>query len=348
MSSDIQTRIEGIRTALLECMSFADLAAHAAAIGRLVDSSQTLAYRCQQGSELAFLSGSLAPFMPAYAPYYPSDPVHPYMRSQPNTFVLFRPAWKDIELSPAYSAFYREHDVHYILGVRPTPIRYGEPGMLGFLFTRSRRQPNFDVAQAEAVAALEPDMRAAWRRSQRTSELRRDSALLPQVAVQKLQTEVVALLDAHGALGWITPGAERLWRQPASMRLTQSLAQVARDTLAVHGLAYPLPVRGMFGEVPVSCDIAVSSTGLDEPCCRVRLSIDVARRVALQHGLTPSQARTLVHLAKGSSTRSMAAALRVSEHTIRSHVAQIRQKTGLRSRSEVLARYSEMPFFELR
>jgi DNA-binding CsgD family transcriptional regulator len=129
--------------------------------------------------------------------------------------------------------------------------------------------------------------------------------------------------------------------------LTQALSKAARDTLALHGLAYPLPIRGMFGEVPVCCDIAVSSTGLDEPCCRVRLSIDVARRVALQHDLTPSQARTLVHLAKGKSTRSMAAALRVSEHTIRSHVAQIRQKTGLRTRGEIVARYTAMSFFEL-
>jgi DNA-binding CsgD family transcriptional regulator len=345
---DIQARILQARTALLECLSLAELATCAERLGSLLDASQTLVYRCEARSELAFLGGSLTPLMPAYAPYRADDPVHPYMRGEANSYLLIpRTPWNELLRSAAYSEFYTRHDVHHMCGVRPTPFRYGEPGMFGFLFTRARKQLPFGANHERAFELLEPDLRAAWSRAHRTAELRRDAALLPDVAVQRLQSEVVALLDEQGLLLWITPGAERLWAKPTSAELRAALSAAARDSLGPAQRGYPLPLRGQLAGQPVLCDVAVLRRNLDQPCCRVRLSIDVARRVALQHGLTPSQARTLAHLAKGSSTRSMAAALRVSEHTIRSHVAQIRQKTSLRTRGEIVTRYTAMSFFEL-
>lgn len=344
----MQTAIDALRNQLLECLSLTELAGCAHALGKVVDASQTLVYQCTSATTLAFHGGTLAPAMPAYAPYYAEDPVHSYMRTVDNRLLLTQgDDWRGLELGPAYGAFYRPHDIHHLVGVRPTPFRYGQPGLFGFLLTRSRRQGNIRAWQAKAIASLESDLRAAWRRSQRTFELRRDAALLAEVAVQQVQTEIVVLLDASGRLVWITPGAEQLWARQASAVLVRRLSSGARHMLSSARHSYGMPLRGELAGISVICDLVPWRGTPERPSCRVRLSVDVAGRIAKEFGLTAAQGRTLLHLVEGSSNRAIATTLGVSENTVRSHVAQLRAKTGLRSRAEILALYAERRAFNL-
>jgi DNA-binding CsgD family transcriptional regulator len=344
----VQTAIDALRNQLLECLSLTELAGCAQALGKVVDASQTLVYQCTSATTLAFHGGTLAPAMPDYAPFYAEDPVHPYMRSMDNRFLLTQTDdWKGLELGPAYSAFYRPRDIHHLVGVRPTPFRYGQPGLFGFLFARSRGQGNVRAWQAKALAWLEGDLRAAWRRSQRTFDLRRDAALLAEVAVQQVQTEIVILLDDSGKLVWITPGAEQRWARQSSAALVRRLSFAARDMLSSACRSYPLPLHGELAGISVICDLVPWRGTPERPCCRVRLSVDVAGRIAKEFGLTAAQARTLLHLVEGNSNRAIATTLGVSENTVRSHVAQLRARTGLRSRAEILALYAERRAFGL-
>jgi DNA-binding NarL/FixJ family response regulator len=53
-------------------------------------------------------------------------------------------------------------------------------------------------------------------------------------------------------------------------------------------------------------------------------------------GLTPREAEVLAHIAAGESNAEIAAALYVSEATVKTHVNHIFSKTGLRDRAQLV------------
>jgi DNA-binding CsgD family transcriptional regulator len=79
-----------------------------------------------------------------------------------------------------------------------------------------------------------------------------------------------------------------------------------------------------------SDDIAVT---IERSSTRERLGI-----FALVHGLTPREADVLRCLAEGLDTRHVAARILLSEYTVQDHLKSIFDKTGVRSRSALLAR----------
>jgi DNA-binding NarL/FixJ family response regulator len=59
--------------------------------------------------------------------------------------------------------------------------------------------------------------------------------------------------------------------------------------------------------------------------------------VADAEGLTPREAEVLTHIAAGESNGEIAAALYVSEATVKTHIHHILSKTGLRDRSQLVS-----------
>jgi DNA-binding NarL/FixJ family response regulator len=53
-------------------------------------------------------------------------------------------------------------------------------------------------------------------------------------------------------------------------------------------------------------------------------------------GLTPREAEVLAHIAAGESNAEIAAALFVSEATVKTHINHIFSKTGLRDRAQLV------------
>jgi NarL family two-component system response regulator LiaR len=62
-------------------------------------------------------------------------------------------------------------------------------------------------------------------------------------------------------------------------------------------------------------------------------------------GLTPRESEVAAFLAVGMSNRDMADALSISEHTVKSHLKAIFQKTGVASRAQAVARIANDPRF---
>src|SRR5690606_35392054 len=65
----------------------------------------------------------------------------------------------------------------------------------------------------------------------------------------------------------------------------------------------------------------------------------VSSIVARACGLSHREEAVLRHLTSGRSTREIAQALVISEHTVRDHVKSIFRKTGASSRSELIHRF---------
>jgi DNA-binding NarL/FixJ family response regulator len=59
---------------------------------------------------------------------------------------------------------------------------------------------------------------------------------------------------------------------------------------------------------------------------------------ARSHALSPRETELLDHLAHGGDTRTIAAALYVSEHTVQDHLKSIFAKTGAHNRRTLLTR----------
>jgi DNA-binding NarL/FixJ family response regulator len=58
-------------------------------------------------------------------------------------------------------------------------------------------------------------------------------------------------------------------------------------------------------------------------------------------GFTPRESEVAAFLVEGLSNQAMADALCISEHTVKSHLKSIFQKTGVASRTQVMARIAE-------
>jgi DNA-binding CsgD family transcriptional regulator len=67
-------------------------------------------------------------------------------------------------------------------------------------------------------------------------------------------------------------------------------------------------------------------------------SADVATVTALAYGLSAREQETVLALARGETTETIAAGMCISAHTVRDHIKSAFDKTGVGSRNELLAR----------
>lgn len=79
---------------------------------------------------------------------------------------------------------------------------------------------------------------------------------------------------------------------------------------------------------------------------------DIGLIAALAYGLSPRESELVLSLARGESTDEIADSLFISQHTVRGHLKTIFEKTGVSSRSELVARlfrdhYADQVFSEI-
>ena len=65
---------------------------------------------------------------------------------------------------------------------------------------------------------------------------------------------------------------------------------------------------------------------------------EVARLSVLSYGITPREEEIVKLVARGCSTREIAGALYISEHTVNNHLRSIFEKAGVNSRREMVQR----------
>jgi len=84
-------------------------------------------------------------------------------------------------------------------------------------------------------------------------------------------------------------------------------------------------------------DPAVQRRLLEALSSGVRFAVaDTARPPEPSDGLSPREAEVLTHIAAGLSNAEIAAALYVSEATVKTHINHIFSKTGLRDRAQLV------------
>jgi DNA-binding NarL/FixJ family response regulator len=155
-----------------------------------------------------------------------------------------------------------------------------------------------------------------------TAELRR---VLPETAVVVLTTYsdddwVFSALQA-GARGFLTKDAG-----------ADEIRRAITDVAAGHAQLDPSVQRRLLDALNGGSRVAVAlSPGTAEQPVMPTLAA-----AAMPADLTPREAEVLAHIAAGLSNAEIAAALFVSEATVKTHVNHIFAKTGLRDRAQLV------------
>lgn len=211
------------------------------------------------------------------------------------------------------------------------------------------------------VAMLHPH----WQRAFELREELRQAAALGRLyhdLIDRLDLGV-AVLDAEGALRHHNPAyARALARMDGGAARGAAWAQDwTRRLLGGSGAAgagdLPLTHAGQvvgISFVPASLRGGSGGAGPDEAALGrlvvLRLSDDAMQDVthragllSLAYGLTGQEGVAALHLAQGLSTEAIGRAMRISEHTVRSHLKQAFDKMGVNSRTELAARVLSGP-----
>lgn len=189
-------------------------------------------------------------------------------------------------------------------------------------------------------------------------DVARLTGLLPAVATAlRLSTSAVThdggqlspgvlLVDNRGRLAGVTGGAAA-WLDELGPRLHTGLplliAGIARLVHEGHeGLATSVVTRaGRVGLI----DAAMLEGDLSDSLVAVVISAAPARfrldRFAAAHGLTSREREIISWVVSGATTRAIAERLSISPYTVQAHLTSVYAKTGVRSRSKLVAQLGQ-------
>lgn len=210
-------------------------------------------------------------------------------------------------------------------------------------FLRDHDRPWFTDQEVRVVATLSETIADGFRR-----------ALLHKAVVADVlpatQGPGVVVLDEHGSPELISPAAEHWIGQmvedpppatAAESRMVQAVAARARaldaggDPLS---LAARSRVQTRSGEWLLLYGTPLAGRGHSRTAVIVQRApaSEVAPLVALAYGLSPRECQIVRLCLEGRPTKQMAAALHVSPYTIQDHLKSIFDKTGVRTRKELV------------
>jgi DNA-binding CsgD family transcriptional regulator len=242
---------------------------------------------------------------------------------------------------PSRSARHRSHE-SYGIGdeLRASFVADGTYwGAAGFL--RDGDRPWFTEDDVAVVAALCDGIADALRR-----------ALLSAVVAEVVPADHgpgVIVFDEHGAAESISPAAQRWIAElvelpaptaPSESKIVQAVATRARILTRSDGppLAARARVRTRTGSWLVVHGTPLSGAAAGRTAVIIQPAgpYEIAPLVALSHGLTEREAQITRLCVEGRSTRAMAAQLHMSPYTVQDHLKSIFDKTGVRSRNELV------------
>jgi DNA-binding CsgD family transcriptional regulator len=213
---------------------------------------------------------------------------------------------------------------------------WGAAGLL-----RDQDEPWFTHEEVQFLAALSEPIAEGLRR-----------ALLVTVAAQDLVQDGpgVVVFDEHGEVASISPAAERwiaeLVEVPApavasESRIVQAVAARARrlrDGQDPLELSARTRARTRSGHwlLLYGTRLAGRTDGRTAVIVQPAAPNEVAPLVALAYGLTEREVQVTRLCLRGHSTEQMAQALHVSAYTVQDHLKSIFDKTGARSRGQLV------------
>jgi DNA-binding CsgD family transcriptional regulator len=212
-------------------------------------------------------------------------------------------------------------------------------GAAGFL--RDSDRPWFTEADVAVVATLSDGIADALRR-----------ALLAAVVAEVVpadQVPGVVVFDEHGSAESVSPAAERWIAElveipapavPSESKVVQAVAARVR-TMSRPGappLAARARVRTRTGTwlVVHGTPLSGATDGRTAVIIQPAGPYEVAPLIALSHGLTEREAQITRLCVEGRPTKVIAAELHMSPYTVQDHLKSIFEKTGVRSRNELV------------
>jgi DNA-binding CsgD family transcriptional regulator len=213
-------------------------------------------------------------------------------------------------------------------------------GAAGFL--RDSDRPWFTEDDVAVVAALSDAIADALRR-----------ALLATVVAEVVpadQVPGVVVFDEHGVVESVSPAAQRWIAElveipapvvPGESKVVQAVAAQARmpSRPGAPPLAARARVRTRTGSwLVVHGTPLCSSSGAGRAAVIIQPAgpYEVAPLIALSHGLTEREAQITRLCVEGRPTKAIAAHLHMSPYTVQDHLKSIFEKTGVRSRNELV------------
>jgi DNA-binding CsgD family transcriptional regulator len=261
-------------------------------------------------------------------------------RSDRGISTLHEATGGDPSRSQAWREFVRPYgaDQELLVALRTTT---GEAwGMLGLY--REPGQPMFDRQELEFLQALAPHLAEGARRGLLVGEARDPEGP---------DAPGLVVLDESWHVESVTPGVER-WLEELSDGDWETGRKLPPSVLAVAGRALRTAEYDSPGEVALAR--VLSSAGRWIVLHGASLVADGARRVAVivepahparitpllmaAYGLTEREQDVTRLVLRGDSTAQVAEQLRVSPHTVQQHLKSVFEKTGVRSRRELVGR----------
>lgn len=211
-------------------------------------------------------------------------------------------------------------------------------GCWGFLDLWREARP-FDEAERALLGLLGQPVTLALRRSLAASFIE------PEVRVPGPSIRSVLLLDHDLSLRQQTPEAEDALRcllptEQSREPVPAAAYNVASQLLAVEAGIDTHPPRARALAAPGRW-ISLEAARLGDGIAVTIGPIEQSERCTLfcrSHGLSARETDVVVRLAEGHDTRAVGEELYVSPHTVQDHLKSVFDKTGVRSRRELLAR----------
>lgn len=236
----------------------------------------------------------------------------------------------DLERSPRFQKLYRPLDIADELRV---VFASGSSALAVGVFVRAAPDGPFTAPEVEAVRQLVPVVTTSLRRS------------LGRMAFEaEEEPPVVVIIDGDDEISAVTEGG---------LRVLEDLRVQDLDTEPVPGLIRAAAMRArwsrstatvttrMFGQSGRWLRVHVAPLHGDSRS--VAVTIERARpddlvTVLLQsYGFTPRETEIVVELSRGTAVKEIARELCISVHTVRDHIKAIYDKTGVKSRGELVA-----------
>jgi DNA-binding CsgD family transcriptional regulator len=310
---------------------------------RILDASASLLARYNEQGQMVPIGGTIRGTPGYIEEYYSQDPMQEAVRrTNPRIFHSTHcPEWKEYVGCPAYE-YSAGNDVEKYIVLRLSETRrHEEPGMVGVLLARAKKQPDFTEDDKLILARMLPALSALACRSERIQgqvgthlmmEAMLDRHLLPTAA-----------FDLRGLLLWASEDAISLLglRQGKRRDVPGNLVQAVRQVGALTGKkgASISPVAGIFipGEnFPVQVHLRLARTRDGTAFVIAEFEAPKGTRplteTAERYRLTPTETEVLRLISRGLSDESIARRLFVSKTTVHTHVAHLLVKLGVRSR----------------
>ena len=210
-------------------------------------------------------------------------------------------------------------------------------------FLRDGDRPWFTESDVRFLAGLSKPIADGFRRGLVHAAVDGD-------VIAAAESPGVVVLDEHGVPELISPAAEHWIAQmvedplpaaPAESKMIQAVAARARvlgagaDPLQLAARSRVQTRSGVW-LLLYGTPLAGATDGRIAVIVQPAPANEVAPLVALAYGLSPRECQIVRLCLKGQSTKQMAAVLHVSAFTIQDHLKSIFDKTGVRTRNELV------------